>query len=63
MVTTQLRFASESQRNKIKRIAKKNGRSMNAEIIIALDRHIEEDFATDAINKVLQPSSKQSNKK
>lgn len=40
MASTQLRFNSEKQKKAIQKIAKNNKRSMNAELIIAIDKHI-----------------------
>ncbi len=37
---TELRFRDKLQKNSIKVIAKKQGRSVNAEILQALDNHI-----------------------
>ncbi len=39
---TELRFRNKAQRNKIKVIAKKNGRSVNAEILVCIDNRIAE---------------------
>ena len=37
---TELRFRNKVQKNSIRAIAKKRGRSVNAEILQALDNHI-----------------------
>jgi hypothetical protein len=37
---TELRFRDKIQKNRIKMIAKQNGRSVNAEILQAIDNHI-----------------------
>jgi predicted transcriptional regulator len=40
MATTQLRFDSEKLKKSIQKLAKQNGRSMNAEINKAIHNHI-----------------------
>jgi hypothetical protein len=39
---TELRFRNKKQRNQIKVIAKKNGRSVNAELLLLIDNRIAE---------------------